>query len=61
MSLVKKILPYDEFYQAFGFKEIKIIYQKKQLFGGDGNDTIKKIKEVLLANGELNWIDFLSF
>ncbi len=37
LSLVKKILPYDEFYKEFGYKELKIIYQRKQLYGGDAN------------------------
>jgi hypothetical protein len=44
MSLIKKIIPYDEFYQAYGFKELKVIYQKRQIFGGDGNETVRKIK-----------------
>ena len=55
MSLIKKMLPYDEFYQAFGVKELKNIYQRRQLFGGDNNETIKKIREVLISRGEFNW------
>lgn len=51
MSLVKKILPYDEFYQAFGCKELKVIYQRRQMFGGDANETIRKIKEFLISHG----------
>jgi len=51
MSLIKKILPYDEFYQSFGYKDLKIIYQKKNLFGGDTNETIRKIKDVLMKAG----------
>ena len=37
MSLIKKMIPYEEFYQAFGGRELKIIYQKRQMFGGDNN------------------------
>ena len=51
MSLVKKVILHEEFYQAFGVKELKIIYQRRQMFGGDNNETIKKIKDVLISRG----------
>lgn len=53
MSFIKKLLPYDEFYAAFGVKELKIIYEKRQQFGGDSNETIKKIKDVLILKGKI--------
>jgi hypothetical protein len=52
LSLIKKILPYDEFYKEFGYKELKIIYQRRQFFGGDANETIRKIKEILQKNAQ---------
>lgn len=50
LSLIKKMLPYEEFYREFGYGSLKTIYQKRNLFGGDSNDTIKKIKDVLVKN-----------
>ncbi len=51
MSLVKKVILYEEFYQAFGVRELKIIHQRRQMFGGDNNETIKKIKDILISRG----------
>jgi hypothetical protein len=53
MSLIKKVLPYDEFYKEFGYGQLKLIYQRRQVYGGDSNETIKKIREVLSKVGEL--------
>lgn len=53
MSLIKKVLPYEEFYKEFGYGQLKLIYQRRQVYGGDGNETIKKIREVLSKVGEL--------
>ncbi len=52
MSVIKKVILYDDFYKVFGVKELKIIYQRRQMFGGENNETIKKIKDVLVSRGE---------
>lgn len=53
LSVIKKIIPYPEFYKNFGYQELKLIYQKKNLVGGDSNEAIKKIKDILQKVGEL--------
>jgi hypothetical protein len=35
MSLMKKVLPYKEYYEVFKYKELKMIYERRNMFGGD--------------------------